>query len=104
MVTKKKATKAKPKVKSAAKTPAGKKLVGTVTHFFDKILVAVVEVKAPIAVGDKLSIEGPKTNFKMSVGSMQVEHKPIKTAKKGDDIGMKVPQPVRVKDLVYKIL
>ncbi len=101
MATKKKATKAKPKTKP--KATASKNLVGVVTHFFDKISVAVIEVKAPVAVGDQISIEGPQTNFKMKISSMQVEHKPIKKAKKGDDIGMKTPKPVRAKDLVYKV-
>jgi len=82
---------------------AGKKRVGTVTHFFDKILVAVIRVDAPIAVGDELAIEGPQTNIKMKVQSMQVEHESIKAAKKGDDIGMKVPSPVKAKDLVFKV-
>jgi len=81
----------------------GKKLVGTITHFFDKISVAVIQVSAPIKVGDELAVEGPQTNIKMKVESMQVEHEKIKEAKKGDDIGMKVPSPVRAKDLVYKV-
>lgn len=83
-------------------TSAGKKLLGVVTHFFDKISVAVVEVKSPVSVGDEITIEGPQTNVKMKITSMQVEHTPLKTAKKGDDIGMKVPSAVRAKDLVYK--
>jgi putative protease len=84
-------------------TMAGKKLVGTVTHFFDKISVAVIKVNAPVSIGDELAIEGPQTNIKMKVTSMQVEHESIKSAKKGDDIGMKVPGPVKAKDLVFKV-
>ncbi|MEM4247749.1 MAG: translation elongation factor-like protein [Candidatus Nanoarchaeia archaeon] len=110
MVTKKaapKKVKEGPKDSMAKAKPedklVGKKLVGTVTHFFDKISVAVIQVSAPISVGDEIAIEGPQTNIKMKVESMQVEHKSIKTAKKGDDIGMKVPSPVRAKDLVYKV-
>ena len=82
---------------------AGKKLVGTITHFFDKISVAVIKVNAPISVGDEIAIEGPQTNIKMKISSMQVEHEAIKSAKKGDDIGMKVPSPVRAKDQVFKV-
>ncbi|MEM2874230.1 MAG: translation elongation factor-like protein, partial [Candidatus Nanoarchaeia archaeon] len=82
---------------------AGKKRVGTVTHFFDKISVAVIKVEGPIAIGDEITIEGPQTNIKMKVQSMQIEHKPITAAKKGDDIGMKVPSPVRPKDIVFKV-
>jgi len=107
-----KKTKAKPKDKGPKDIVAkakpegkltGKKLVGTITHFFDKISVAVIKVSAPISVGDELAIEGPMTNIKMKVTSMQVEHDQVKAAKKGDDIGMKVPSAVRAKDLVYKV-
>lgn len=79
-----------------------KKKVGTISHYFPKISVAVVEVEAPLKVGDKISIEGPTTKFEQTVESMQVEHKEIKAAKKGDSIGMKVAEKVREKDLVYK--
>lgn len=80
-----------------------KQLVGKISHFFPKISVAVVEVEAPLKVGDKISIEGPTTNFQQTVESMQIEHKNITEAKKGDSVGMKVAEKVREKDLVYKV-
>jgi len=80
-----------------------KKLVGRISHFFPKISVAVVELEDDLKVGDKISIEGPTTNFEQTVESMQIEHKDIKEAKKGDSIGLKVIDRVREKDLVYKI-
>ncbi|MBD3263038.1 translation elongation factor-like protein [Candidatus Woesearchaeota archaeon] len=82
---------------------AEKKLVGKVTHFFPKINVAVIDVQAPLKVGDKISIEGPTTNFTQKIDSMEVEHKKVEKAKKGDDIGMKVKERVREKDMVYKV-
>ena len=83
------------------KLVSNKKLVGEVSHFFDKICVAVIEVKAQIKVGDKISIEGPQTNFTQTVNSMQVEHDKLQMAKAGQSIGMKVANPVRKKDLIY---
>lgn len=80
-----------------------KKLIGKITHFFAKISVAVIQVEAPLKVGDKISIEGPTTNFQQTIDSMQVEHKNIEEAKKGDDIGMKVSEKVRPGDLVYLV-
>lgn len=76
--------------------------VGNVTHYYDKIGVAVVDILAPLKVGDKIKITG-STEFEQEVGSMQVEHEDIKKAKKGDQIGMKVDQPVKDKDEVFKI-
>ena len=92
---------------NTALAPAGlklvsnKKLLGEVSHFFDKICVAVIEVKSPMKVGDRISIEGPQTNFTQTINSIQVEHDKIQMAKAGQSVGMKVANPVRKKDLVY---
>jgi len=77
--------------------------VGKVTHFFSKISVAVVELKAPISVGDKIRIQGPTTDFEQTVQSMQIEHEDVKKAKAGQSIGLKVNERVRENDTVYKI-
>jgi putative protease len=81
-----------------------KKLVGKVSHYYGKIGVAVVEVEDEINVGDTISIEGAVTNLRQTVDSMEIEHKQIKTAKKGDSIGLKVIDKVRENDKVYKIV
>lgn len=75
--------------------------VGSVTHYYDKIGVAVVDVLAPISVGDKIKITG-SNEFEQEVGSMQIEHKNVKKVKKGDQIGMKIDQPVKDKDEIFK--
>ena len=81
-----------------------KKLVGKVTHYYNKIGVAVIELEDTLSVGDKISIEGATTNFQQTVESMQIEHKNVETAKKGDSIGLKVVDRVREGDNVYKII
>ena len=81
-----------------------KKPVGKITHFFDKIGVAVIELSAPLKVGDKISIEGHENQFEQNVDSMQIEHKSIQVAKKGQAIGMKVAQPVKANDQVFKVV
>ena len=78
--------------------------VGRITHFFSKISVVVVEVTAPLAVGDHILIKGPSTDFEQVVESMQIEHKNIQRAEAGQSIGLKVIQPAREKDAVYKKL
>ena len=76
--------------------------VGEIKNYFDRIGVAVVSVLAPIKTGDKIKIMG-SNEFKMEVASMQVEHEAIEEAKKGDDIGMKVDQPVKKGDEIFKV-
>jgi putative protease len=78
--------------------------IGRVTHFFSKISVAVIELKAPLAVGDTVHIKGPTTDFEQVVESMQIEHKNVQRAEAGQSIGLKVAQRVREKDVVYKKL
>ena len=78
--------------------------VGEVSHYFTRIGVAVVELTAPLRTGDRIAIKGMTTNFEQTVGSMQIEHKDIEEAKKGDSIGLKVEERAREGDIVYKIM
>ncbi len=77
--------------------------VGKVTHFFSKINVAVVELTATLSIGDKIRVQGPTTDFEQTVQSMQIEHENVKTANKGQDIGLKMDERVRENDTVYKV-
>jgi translation elongation factor EF-1alpha len=76
--------------------------VGRITHFFSKINVAVIELKAALSVGDTIAIKGPTTDFEQHVDSMQIEHENVQRAEPGQSIGLKVMQRVRETDMVYK--
>jgi hypothetical protein len=78
--------------------------IGHITHFFSKISVAVLELTAPLAVGDSILVKGPSTDFEQAVESMQIEHKNIQRAEAGQSIGLKTVQHVRERDVVYKKL
>jgi hypothetical protein len=78
--------------------------VGHITHFFSKINVAVLELTAPLAVGDRILIKGPTTDFEQVVDSMQIEHANIPRAEAGQAIGLKMAEHVRERDVVYKKL
>lgn len=80
------------------------KLVGKVTHYFDKIKVAVIELAGPLKVGDTIRIiGGESTDFEQEVGSMEAEHEKIKQAKKGESVGLEIKEKVREGYKVYKI-
>ena len=76
--------------------------VGHVTHYFSKISVAIVELTAPLAVGDRILVKGPATDFEQVVDSMQIEHNNIQRAEAGQSIGLKTAQHVKERDVVYK--
>jgi hypothetical protein len=78
--------------------------VGRITHFFSKIDVAVVELTAPLVVGDSILVKGPSTDFEQTVESMQIEHKNIPRAEAGQSVGLKLTQRARERDTVYKKL
>ncbi len=70
------------------------KKVGTVTHYYGNIGVVVVELSGKLSVGDKVKFEDGKHEFEQTIESMQIEHKDISSAKKGDAIGLKVGEKV----------
>ena len=77
--------------------------VGKVTHYFTKIGVAVIEVTdGSIKVGDEVHIKGHTSDFRQKITSMQIERDKIEMAEPGQSIGLKVSEPVRANDLVFK--
>jgi len=80
------------------------KKIGTVTHYYGNISVAIVALTGKLSKGDKVKFESGsprssesgagKNEFEQTVESMQIEHKEIDSAKKGDIVGMKVDQKV----------
>ncbi|MCD6096792.1 hypothetical protein J7J60_00405 [bacterium] len=81
------------------------KEIGKITHYFSKINVAVVELSDNLRKGETIHIVGGKgaRDFTQKVTSMQIEHESIDEAKKGEAIGLKVDEPVKEGDKVYKV-
>ncbi|TSC54007.1 MAG: hypothetical protein LiPW16_197 [Microgenomates group bacterium LiPW_16] len=77
--------------------------VGKITHYYDKIGVAVVEIIKPLKVGDTIKISGHDKEFTQTISSMQIEHKQVDQAKKGQAIGLKIDQPVKENDEVFMV-
>lgn len=82
---------------------ADKKLIGEITHYFTNINVAVIKLKNTLKDGEKISIEGATTSLEQKAKNMQIEHKKVEAAKKGQSIGLKVKDRVREGDKVYKV-
>lgn len=78
--------------------------IGTVTHFYDKIGVAIVELSASLSSGDKIKfVRGGEDLFEQDVDSIQIEHEKRDTAKAGEVIGLKVAQLVKEGTEVFKV-
>ena len=80
-----------------------KHFVGKVLHYFDKLGVATVKISSDLKLGDKIVIIGNTTGvIKSVVKSMERLKKPVKKAKKGQEIGIRLPR-VRKNDEIYVI-
>ena len=76
------------------------KEIGKVSGYFSHVGVAAIKLSSGLKVGDKVHIKGHTTDFEVKVGSIQIERESVKEAKKGDHIGIKVPEKVRPNDSV----
>lgn len=78
--------------------------LGKVTHYYDKIMVAVVELAKGVALAkdETIHVKGSKTDFSQAVSSLQIEHKDVDKVKSGQSFGMKVDQAVEEGDAVYR--
>ena len=79
------------------------KLIGVITHFYNNICVAVFELKGDLKVGDEIHILGHSTDFHQVVKSLQIEHKQIEGAGRGEEVALKVDMRVHRGDKVYKL-
>lgn len=78
--------------------------VGKVTHYYDKIGVAVVELEGALTVGDKIRfVRGGEDLFEQKVESIQVEHEKVGFADRGDTVGLKLNKPLKEGAEVYKM-
>jgi hypothetical protein len=77
--------------------------LGKITHYFQKVGVAVILLEDDLNTGDEIHILGKHTDFYQKVTSMQIEHQPLTSATKGQDIGLKVIQAVHVGDEVFRV-
>jgi len=77
--------------------------VGKVTHYFDRIGVAVLGLTDTLRVGDTVHFLGHSTDFKQEVTSLQSEHQNVSEAKPGQDVALKVIQKVHPNDAVFRV-
>lgn len=78
-------------------------LIGHVTHIFPKISVAVLRLTdGNVKVGDTIHVVG-KFDFTQTVQSLQVDHQPVPQGWRGEEVALKLDQPVHEKDRVFVV-
>ncbi len=79
------------------------KIIGIVSHYFTRIGVAALTLNGALSVGDTVKISGHGTESRQTVNSMQINRQPVSSAKKGDEVAIKVDLPVKEGDEVAKV-
>lgn len=99
---------AKKKVSAPAAEPAwhqprqNEVLAGVVEDYLSHLEVILTTLKAPLSVGEMVSIRGFTTNTEQIVRSIQIEHAPVSQAAAGQAVGIKVDEKVRKNDHIFK--
>jgi putative protease len=86
-----------------SKKPKEPKPIGEVTHYYSGLGVAIARFNKVVKKGIRVSFKGATTDFEETITSIQYNHKDIETAKKGQEVGIKVSEKVREGDKVYKV-
>ena len=81
------------------------KKIGTITHYYSHLGVGIIKIDEDgLKVGDTVHIKGHTSDFQQTIDSMQIEHKDVQEAKVEDMVGMKLNEPVREHDEVFKVI
>lgn len=79
------------------------KELGKVIHYFDKAMVAVIKLTGGgLKVGEGVKFVKGDTEHSQTVDSMQIEHENIQSAKKEQEVAVKVSSPTKEGAIVYK--
>jgi len=79
-------------------------IIGKVSDFFARPVVAAIELTGALKLGDKIHIKGHTTDLEVTVESMQINNVPVQEAQAGDSVGVKISERVRGGDTVYKVV
>lgn len=76
--------------------------IGMVTHYYGKPHAAVIDLTAPLNVGETVTFEHGDTHVTQVAQSIQIDHVPIDAAKPGDSIGLQVAHSLKPGTIVYR--
>ncbi len=82
-----------------------KHYIGVIKNFYKKIKVAEIKIETgSLKLGDKIMIQGNKTGcFEQKIKSMEINHKKVSKAKKGQRVGIKLNKEARPNDKLFLI-
>ena len=83
-----------------------KQFIGKILHYYPKINVALLRLNTgKLKPGDEIIITGKTTGIiKTKIETIEIHHKKVDEAIKGDEIGLKINNLVRKGDDLYKVI
>lgn len=93
-----------------SKSKKTKQFIGKILHYYDKLNVILLKLNSgTLEIGNELIILGKTTGIVRSkIKSIEIDHKPIKIAKKGDIVGIMLDTQkdklIRKNDELYKVI
>lgn len=76
--------------------------IGKIIHYYDKIGVAVVQLEGNLKVGDTIHVKGKVSDFEQAIESLQLDHKNVDSAKKGEEVAVKLSERAKEGDIAYR--
>jgi len=77
--------------------------IGVVTHYYNRIQVAVMKLSEPVFINDMVHFLGNTTDFYQKVFSLEINHHKIQSAEGGAEVAIQVEDVVRRGDEVFKV-
>ncbi|MBU1092600.1 hypothetical protein KJ836_02945 [Patescibacteria group bacterium] len=72
-----------------------KQSLGKITHYYDKIGVAIIELADTLKVGDTIKYMKGDDEVTQTINSIQIEKASVDSADKGAIVGVKVDEPIK---------
>ena len=79
------------------------KELGKVIHYFDRAMVAVIRLSDDLKVGETVKFVHGENEFTQTIDSMEIDHKKIQSAGRGEEVAMKVEQKTREGARIYRV-
>lgn len=76
--------------------------IGHVTHYFDDINTATVELTEPVSLGETLWFGEQPAGFAQIVESLQIDDDQVTTAETGAVVAIHLDHPVEIDTPVFK--
>jgi len=77
--------------------------IGRVSHYYSHLHVAVLKLSETLLVGDLIHVLGHSTDFMQKVTSLQIDYHSVTGVNPGDEVALKVIEPVREQDVIYRV-